>query len=170
MSVDVSEPGLEPCNGGAGDADNCRRLLGVPCDLGLLLPALGVVLGGHVVGQNGNPDCSCCHHICAARCFTSPQSLVGIPLVIGMSSRFNLASIQFADINMLSMDHLRGMAIIHPASRQLGWTLQITVYDGVRGAVSKSQNSQRGMCRRILRNRGCAQNKQVRDLPMLQVG
>src|SRR5215467_11958904 len=54
-------------------------------------------------------------------------------------------------------------------SRQLGWTLQIAVYDRVGGAVSKSQNGKRRMCRRILRNRGCTQDKQVRDLPMLQV-
>src|SRR5215475_5675716 len=54
-------------------------------------------------------------------------------------------------------------------SRQPGWTLQIAVYDRVGGAVSKSQNGKRRMCRRILRNRGCTQDKQVRDLPMLQV-
>ena len=66
-------------------------------------------------------------------------------------------------------DYFRFARYRCPASGQLGWTLQITVYDRVGGAVSKSQKSKRRMCRRILRNRRCTQDKQVRDLPMLQV-
>src|SRR2546430_3831379 len=55
-------------------------------------------------------------------------------------------------------------------SRQGRGIFQIPINDGIGGAIGERQDCRCGICRGVLRERGCSEHEKIRELPVLQVG